>query len=93
MTTNDKFVFDRGKKKNKFPFKWPSPPPPATRTNRFLYGSSFYTIELRIDVVVKEAFQSVREHVMGKITVCLFFFFFFTEYKISHVEHVARRND
>lgn len=30
---------------------------------------------------------------MGKITVCLFFFFFFTEYKISHVEHVARRND
>lgn len=80
--------------KNKFPLKWPSPSPSpsllATRTNKFLYRSSFYTIELRIDVVVKESFESVREHVMGKITVCLFFF---TEYKISHVEHVARWND
>lgn len=76
--TNGKFVSGEAERENKFPLKWPSPLlSPIHEQINFYTGRAFYTIELRIDVVVKESFESVREHVMGKITVCLFFFFFF----------------
>lgn len=91
--TNGKFVSGEGGG-NKFPLKWPSPLlPPIHEQINFYTGRVFLYNRIAHRCCCKGILWKRAWTRHGKNNGLFIFFFFFTEYKISHVEHVARRND